>query len=147
MFIMFSLNFLYFCRNQPGYHPASSPQHTRTYGRLETFGDYGRIYPDPTPHQGYYRHPHQPHHRDPRGDYRDHRDVRGDSRDRRGDPRGAARADPRGDPRADPRGPMAYSNEMYMEHAQVAQIQRASQGREKQQSMDSGYPSSLERSR
>ena len=126
--------FVYFCRNLPDYHPASSPHHTGTY-QLETFGDC--IYPDLTPHQDYYRHPQQPH-RNPRSDHRDHRDMQGESRDHR--------ADPKGDLRADPRRPMASSNDMCMEHAQVAQIQRSLQGRDKQQSMDSCLSSSLERS-
>ena len=81
------------------------------------------IYRDLTPHQDYYRHP-QPPHRNPRSDHRDHHDVQRQSRDHQ--------ADPKGDPRADPRRLMASSNDMCMEHAQVAQIQRSSQGRDEQ---------------
>ena len=122
---------LYLCQ-QP-----SSMKHmimTGTY-RLETFGNC--IFPDLTTHQDYYRHPQQPH-RNPRSDHRDHLDVQRESRDHQ--------ADPKGDPRADPRRLMASSNDMCMEHAQVAQIQRSPQGRDEQQSMDSCFSSSLERS-
>ena len=93
------------------------PNTQEPYHQLETFGDFGHIYTDLTPHQDYDRHPQQPH-RDPKGHHRDHRDVQGDPRDHRGDPKG--------DLRADPGGLMASSNDMCMEHAQVAQIQRSS---------------------
>ena len=73
--------------------------------------------------------PARDHRGDPRRDPRDPREQRGDGREHKTDPRSR---------------PTAYSNQEYMDHAHAAQIQR---GREKQQSMDSGYPSSLERSR
>lgn len=78
------------------------------------------------------QHPSQhPHHPRPPSDPR--RDPRGDGGDPRGEPRGEGRR-------------TAYSNQEYMDHAHAAaHMQR---GRDKQQSMDSGYPSSsLDRAR